>query len=59
MRLYLALVDDHLGEVSGGFVPLEGVSVDSADVYLTTEVAGQIAEVSALLDDGASAVSIE
>lgn len=54
LRGNLALVNGHLGQVAGVFIPFERMSDHGRDVNLTTKVTGEIAKVSALLNDGAS-----
>ena len=51
----LALVDLLLRELAGLLIPLERVRNDGRDVDVATEVARQVAEVGALLDDGTGA----
>jgi len=55
LRGNLALVNGHLGQVAGIFIPFKRMSDHGRDVNLTPKVTGEIAKVSALLDDGASA----
>ena len=52
----IALVNSHLGQLASVFIPFKGMSGYGRDVDLTTKVAREIAEVSALLDDGTSTV---
>lgn len=50
-----ALVDGHLGQLAGVFIPFKRMSDYGRDVDLTTKIAREITKVSALLDDRASA----
>ena len=57
LRRYLALVYNHLGELPRGVVPVERVCRYCRDVDIAPEVAGEVAEVRPLFNDGSCTVT--
>ena len=53
-RRDLRLVHRDFGKCSGGLIPFQGGSVKSGKVDIAAKVTRQVAEVSGLLDDGAT-----
>ncbi len=55
LRSNFGFVNSNLGEFASIFIPFEGMSVDTVDIYFAAKVARQIAEVSSLFNNRAGA----